>query len=83
VQHYRVELPGPKVTKEVPSDARVRLEVQRAEFNKLAEGGTSGWRRAFTVGSAKASGPAEILQLIQRVVDRQDERDRTRRAQQR
>ncbi|MEA2144778.1 MAG: hypothetical protein QOG59_365, partial [Solirubrobacteraceae bacterium] len=35
VQLYRVELPGPKVTKDIASDAKVRLEVQRARFNEL------------------------------------------------
>src|ERR1700724_1016149 len=36
MQHYRVELPGPKVTKVVPSDARVTLEIPRSHFNELA-----------------------------------------------
>jgi hypothetical protein len=31
-------------------------------------------------GQAKATGPTQILQLIERVVDKQEERQRTRRA---
>jgi hypothetical protein len=79
-QVYRVEVPGPKVTKDVPSDARIRLSLPRADFNELAEGTVGDWRAAFTVGHAKAEGPPEILQLIERVVDRQEERSRTKRA---
>ncbi|HSO97426.1 MAG TPA: hypothetical protein VLP43_00610 [Solirubrobacteraceae bacterium] len=81
VQHYRVELPGPKVTKDPPSDAKVRLEVQRAHFNELATKGTiKHWREAFEHGDAKATGPDQILRLIANVVGKQEERSRTRRA---
>jgi hypothetical protein len=81
VQVYRVELPGPKVTKDVPSDARVRLSVVRADFNELADKGTvRDWRRAFENGHAKAEGPPEIQQLIRNVVEKQEERGRLRKA---
>jgi flavin-binding protein dodecin len=78
-QHYRVEVPGPKVSKVVADDARVRIDVQRPEFNRLADAGIARWREAFEKGQVKASGPPEILQLIERVVARQEERGRTRR----
>jgi len=79
VQLYRVEVPGPKVTKDVPADAVVRLSIPRSHFNELAtEGKVKHWREAFATGVAKAEGPEQILQLIQRVVDKQAERDRTR-----
>jgi hypothetical protein len=82
VQLYRVEVPGPKVTKDVAADARVRLTLPRADFNALAEeGNLDDWREAFAHGHAKATGPPEILQLIERVVDRQQERSRTKKAQ--
>lgn len=80
-QHYRVELPGPKATKDAGSDAKVRVEVPRAFFNVMAKDGKiADWREAFTYGQAKASGPTQILQLIERVVDKQEERQRARRA---
>ena len=80
-QVYRVQTPGPQVSKEVPSDARVRLMVVRADFNELAETGTiADWRRAFENGHAKAEGPTEILQLIRNVVEKQEERGRLRKA---
>lgn len=83
VQLFRVEVPGPKITKDIASDAKVRLSVPRAHFNELAEDGKiRNWREAFDSGTVKASGPPEILKLIQNVVEKQEERDRTRRAKQ-
>ena len=38
------------------------------------------WREAFVYGQAKASGPTQILQLVSRGVDKQEERDRLQRA---
>ena len=81
VQMYRVELPGPKVTKDIAADARVRLEVPRARFNTLAtKGHVRDWREAFAHGEAKATGVDQVLKLIVNVVERQEERGRTRRA---
>jgi len=79
IQLFRVELPGPKVTRDIASDAKVRLSVPRSHFNELArDGSVRHWREAFESGVVKASGPAEILKLIQNVVEKQEERTRTR-----
>jgi len=84
VQLFRVEVPGPKITKDIASDAKVRLSVPRSHFNELsAEGRVRNWREAFDSGTVKASGPPEILRLIQNVVEKQEERARTRKAKQR
>ncbi len=81
VQLYRVELPGPEISKGPAADARVRLEVTRAEFNELAEKGTvASWRRAFEAGHARATGPEQILRLVANVVDRREQRSRTPKA---
>jgi hypothetical protein len=79
IQLYRVEVPGPKVTKDIASDAKVRLSVPRADFNELArEGNLRSWREAFESGTVRASGPPEILRLIESVVVKQEERTRSR-----
>jgi SCP-2 sterol transfer family len=79
VQLFRVEVPGPKVTRDIASDAKVRLSVPRSHFNELAEDGKlRNWREAFESGTVKASGPPEILKLIQNVIEKQEERTRTR-----
>ena len=81
VQMYRIEMPGPKVTKDIAPDAKVRLEIPRAAFNELAtKGHIADWRRAFERGEAKATGVEQVLRLITQVVERQEERARTRRA---
>jgi hypothetical protein len=81
VQIYRVELPGPKVTKDVPSDAKVTLLVSRSHFNELAtKGRVRDWREAFQHGDAKATGIEQVMKLIVNVVERQEERARLRKA---
>jgi hypothetical protein len=79
IQLFRVEVPGPKVTRDIASDAKVRLSIPRSHFNELAREGTlRHWRDAFESGTVKATGPVEILKLIQSVVEKQEERTRTR-----
>jgi hypothetical protein len=81
VQMYRVQLPGPKVTKDIAPDAKVTLQIPRARFNELAERGhIAEWRAAFEHGEAKVTGIEQVIKLIANVVERQEERSRTRRA---
>jgi hypothetical protein len=81
VQMYRVELPGPKVSKDIAADAKVTVEIPRARFNDLAtKGHVKDWRDAFEKGEAKATGIEQVMRLIVQVVERQEERGRTRRA---
>ena len=86
VQMYRVELRGNEdfdVTKGIGEDARVRVEMPRSFFNIMAkEAHIADWREAFTYGQAKATGVDQILKLIAHVVEKQEERQRTRRARQ-
>jgi hypothetical protein len=80
-QLYRIELPGPKISKDIAADARVRLIVSRPQFNSLAtKGRVRDWREAFARGEAKATGVDQVLKLIVNVVERQEERARTRKA---
>jgi hypothetical protein len=80
-QMYRVEVPGPKVTKDIASDAKVRISVSRSAFNDLAtKGHVRDWREAFEHGDAQATGIEQVMKLIVNVVERQEERSRTRKA---
>ena len=79
IQLFRVEVPGPKITRDIASDAKVRLSVPRSHFNELVREGTiRHWREAFESGHVRATGPAEILRLIGSVVEKQEERTRSR-----
>jgi hypothetical protein len=81
VQVYRVEVPGPKVSRDVPADAKVTLTVSRSHFNELAnKGHVRDWRAAFSHGDAKATGIEQVMKLIVNVVERQEERARLRKA---
>ena len=81
VQPYRLEMPGVKVTKGSADDARIRVDMRREFFNVMAKDGkVPDWIEAFTYGQAKASGPTEFLRLITSVIERQQEREHTRKA---
>lgn len=77
VQLYRVEVPGPKVTKDFARDERVLVEIDRPQFNELAERGTlKSYRKAVETGHIKAVGDANVKKLIAQVVERQEQRSR-------
>ena len=81
VQQFRLEMPGVKVTKGLASDARLQVEMRREFFNVMArDGKVPDWIEAFTYGQAKATGPDQFLRLITNVVEKQQERERARRA---
>ena len=81
VQHFRLQMPGVKVSKDPAADARVRVDMRREFFNVMArEAKVPDWIEAFTYGQAKASGPEQFLKLIVNVVERQQERQRARKA---
>jgi hypothetical protein len=81
VQQYRLEMPGVQVTKGSADDARIRVDMRREFFNVMAkEGKVPDWVEAFTYGQAKASGPEQFVRLIVNVVERQQEREHTRKA---
>ena len=79
IQLYRVEVPGPKISKDLAQDERVLVQIDRPQFNQLAEGGTlKGYRKAFETGHIKATGDSNVKKLIGQVVERQEERSRLR-----
>jgi hypothetical protein len=82
VQQFRIEMPQLDVRKDMGTDAKIRIEMRRDFFNLMVEHGAkvADWEQAFHEGRAKATGVTQYLQLIQRVVERQQERQRLRRA---
>jgi len=78
IQPYRVEVPGPIVTKGPAADAKVRVSASRSHFNELAsEGKLKHWHEAYVKGDVKATGPEQILTLVGNVIARQEGRERT------
>ncbi|MGN6586913.1 MAG: hypothetical protein ACTHKT_05500 [Solirubrobacterales bacterium] len=79
IQLYRVELPGPKISKELAQDERILVEIDRPQFNELAEKGTlKSYRRAVETGHIKATGDSNVIKLIAQVVEKQEQRERLR-----
>ena len=79
VQLYRVELPGPKIAKDLAQDERILVDIDRPQFNELAEKGTlKSYRRAAETGHVKVTGDSNVVKLILQVVEKQEERARLR-----
>jgi hypothetical protein len=81
-QQFRLQMPDVEVTKDIGADARIRIEMRREFFNAMVEHGARvpDWREAFIHGQAKATGVDQYMRLIVNVVERQEERNRTRKA---
>jgi hypothetical protein len=81
-QQFRLVMPDVEVTKDIGADARIRVEMRREFFNAMVEHGARipDWREAFIHGQAKATGVEQYMRLIVNVVERQEERNRTRKA---
>jgi len=81
IQLYRVELPGPKISKDLAQDERVLVEIDRPHFNELAERGTlKSYRRAVETGHIKATGDSNVKKLVVQVIERQEQRARLKKA---
>src|SRR3954452_12805245 len=72
VPTWRVEVPGPKISKDPAADARLHVQVQRQDFNKLAVDGTlRDWQKAYDVGHVTVTGEPAIVKLLGSVIERQ------------
>ena len=79
VQLFRVELPGPEISKGLADDARVTVSMPRSNFNELAqEGKARHYREAYEAGQIKVTGDPGIQKLIAQVIERHEDRARTR-----
>ena len=81
VQLYRVELPGPNISKGYSEDERVRVSLPRSHFNELvADGKLRHWHEAWDHGHIKAEGDPNIQRLIGQVIERTEARGRLKKA---
>lgn len=69
---WRVEVPGPKVSKDPAADARIDVSVSRSHFNELAEDGRlRHWADAYERGHVRVTGDAAVIKLLGSVIERQ------------
>lgn len=81
VQAYRVELPGPKISKGFGDDERVHVSIPRSNFNELAaDGRISHWHEAWDHGHIKVEGDPNIQKLVGQVIAHREARGQLRRA---
>ena len=75
-QTYRVEVPGPKVSKGRGEDERCRVEIDRAQFNQLADekSTVASYRRAAETGHIRFEGDSNVAKLIVRVFETHEQR---------
>jgi len=74
---WRIEVPGPKIDRDVAGDARVQVSVPRSHFNELAKDGRlKHWAEAYEHGHLKVEGDPSVVKLLGNVVERQRGRAR-------
>jgi hypothetical protein len=77
VPTWRVEVPGPKISKDPAGDARIDVSVPRSHFNELAaDGRLSHWVDAYERGHVRVTGDSAVIKLIANVIQRQLARSR-------
>jgi hypothetical protein len=68
---WRVEIPGPKISKDPAADARLDVSLARSHFNELAEDGRlRHWADAYERGHVRVSGDAAVVKLLGNVIER-------------
>jgi hypothetical protein len=69
---WRVEVPGPVISKDPAGDARIDVSIARSHFNELAADGTlKHWVDAYEHGHVRVTGDAAVTKLIGNVIGRQ------------
>jgi hypothetical protein len=72
---WRVEVPGPEVSKDPAGDARLDISVSRPHFNELAaDGSLRHWVEAYEHGHVRVSGDPAVVQLLGNVITRRQAR---------
>ena len=75
---WRVELPGPVISKAPAGDARVEISLARSDFNELvSQGRLKDWVDAYERGQVHVSGDAGVIKLVGNVIGRRQVRGRT------
>ena len=69
---WRVEVPGPQISRDPAGDARIDISVARSHFNELAaDGRLRHWADAYERGYVRVSGDAAVTKLLGNVIQRQ------------
>jgi hypothetical protein len=81
IQHFRVEVPGPKISKGFSEDERLEVSIPRSHFNELAADGRAGhWHEAYAHGHIKVEGDPNVQKLIGKLIEQAEARAQLKRA---
>ncbi len=81
IQHFRVEIPGPKISKGFAEDERLEVSIPRSHFNELvADGHVKHWHEAFDEGHIKVEGDPNVQKLLGKVIGQAEARSHLKRA---
>ncbi|MEO8091703.1 MAG: hypothetical protein ABI726_03205 [bacterium] len=81
VQVYRVEVPGPEVSKGFGDDERLHVSIPRSHFNELvADGRVGHWHEAYDQGHIRVEGDPKVQQLIGKVIGQAEARAQLKKA---
>ena len=81
IQQFRIELPGPKVSKGYADDERLHVSIPRSHFNELAaDGKLKHWHDAYDHGHVKVEGDPQVQRLVGQVIAKTEARSRLRKA---
>jgi hypothetical protein len=68
-EHFRVEVPGPKISDGEPEDGRITLTIPKTMFNLLAEEGQlADWRDAYYSGHLRVGGDPRVRRLLGKAI---------------
>ncbi len=68
---WRVEVPGPKVSKDPAADARIDVSMPRTFFNEMAKDARiEDWAEAYEHGYVKVTGDDAVIRLLGNVIER-------------
>jgi len=80
IQHFRVEVPGPKISKSFGEDERIHVSIPRSHFNELAaEGHVKHWHEAYETGHIKVEGDPNVQKLIGKLIEQAESRAQLKR----
>src|SRR4051794_10906776 len=69
---WRVEVPGPNISKDPAADARLAVSIPHSDFNQLVKAGRlRDWVDAYEHGHVNVSGEPAVVKLVGNVIERQ------------
>ncbi|MFY9487710.1 MAG: hypothetical protein WAP35_03310 [Solirubrobacterales bacterium] len=75
-QMYRLDFPGPVVSKDISNPTMIEVLVMRQDFNTITDPryGLTQWIEAYDEGKIKINGEGGMVKLVAKVIEKQQRR---------